>query len=729
MEETDLNYIYIDHQISIINNLNKNKLLNTYKFNNLYDVNYKKKILFILIKNIFFGNLDSSINYKLEYFYDLLEFIIDNLNILYEDYNNIISEKEYNLHIKLLFKNITNLNKGQYLLLRIKQKIYEKLCQNDMLNYAMVAASYGTIATFLFWLNKSELKLKKLYINAFEDIIVRSISNSDDRIFKYLLNDNIFINIKSDTVVHNIIKSLGSSSIPVKYILKRLKLLNEIVNLIPYFDTMITSFTSAKVLLNLHKYYFNIEYTLNKLYDLINIIYMNAEFQINIIKLFNYLKTDQEKSFLIIILNLKLNNNFNLNFNIKNLNQIIINNSKNIVKIVLNVDINKFINNNIINNEIFQIITKNNLIANYYSKKYYNICKCNCNYLLYTRFFYPNIKLIVNNENKFSNYIYIIANNLILHNLRLYAKRFKKIKFLKFNFKMYELHNDIKNFKSNDNIPVLKKGTYKYQIESQQFLNIKSKYIVFNEINNYNTFLLKKNYDGIHIDNLPLTIYPHNSIISNYQIKGEFVEKYNLYLISDINIPDTTIIERYYILRNLHSYTKDININNNCDNIYDFLNMQNAEEENINLFLNNTNNFNIKWYPKFAAFFNFNKNIINQNIFKINIIDLIKDNNIKYYLDLICLNNFTEFKIKSRNLLLIKLLYNGTNWIDNNNTSWDNIIINNFKKIKKNQIYNCYFNNNNLVILKNFIYNKTLDSSDDIKNIINQIKYLSEYNK
>ena len=734
LELLKVNSVYINQEVSIILNLNNNNKLNTYKFTDLHNCN--QVILYKLLDKISTGCIDFNKNYKLEYYYRLLEFIVDYYNYTTNNYNIENNIKSY------LLKTLTYLNKGQYLLYKINNNIYNNLNINDIINYLLIAAKYGTFTIFMFWLNKTQYKcIEKLSNNIQLDIINSSIYNSDDRLYKYILNkillvDKLFFQ-KNINIINHMINSLGSTFIPDKYILRRLKILSNYINLAEYFDIMLGSFTSSKILLDLHKYYYIYPYTLITLNNLISRIYLNYDFDIIIIKLNQYLKTDNEKILLIIILNLQYNYYkiiHNIDYESESFNKIIIDNKQLILNIILTIKYNIFINylNIKIINKIFSIILNNNLFTKYLKELPYTIREYN--YLLFTKFFYID-NTFTNNNYRYS--IYIIKANLILHNLRIYIKRNIKIKKLSYNIKMYNILNDIKYFKPVKHIPVLKNGSYNYQIQNQQFINISPRCLLPNELYSYKKFILREKTDGILINNLPIGIFPFNNIIYNYEIKAEYIEHLDLYLIIDINIPNTTIIERYNILKNIHPHIKNNKYINQTNNINNFIETIINERNNINTFLNEYKNITIKWYPKFTEFFDFHNSINSDesDIAISYIIDnIILNNNLSnlnlYNFDGLILRPYDslyEIKIKPINLISIDLLFDGINWVDDNNNIWNHIIINNNNNILKiKYIYKFYpiFNNNLKFQMKSYRYNKKNPYSyENINNIINILTY------
>jgi len=158
----------------------------------------------------------------------------------------------------------------------------------------------------------------------------------------------------------------------------------------------------------------------------------------------------------------------------------------------------------------------------------------------------------------------IISINFILHRLRILAKCKRKNKIINHNFNMFKVLNEIKSFEPKQNIKVLSKGSHNFQLNKQQFNLLPPRHLLPHELSLYKEFLLREKADGILISNLPIDIYPKQELFNLYQIKAEYIEDLDLYLVFDIDIPNTTIIERYNILRSLHNYTTNTCLNSIC---------------------------------------------------------------------------------------------------------------------------------------------------------------------
>ena len=126
---------------------------------------------------------------------------------------------------------------------------------------------------------------------------------------------------------------------------------------------------------------------------------------------------------------------------------------------------------------------------------------------------------------------------------------------------------------------------------------------------------------------LPITAIPNIEYLFNYQIKTEYNKKLDLYLIYDINIPNTTYFERYNYIRKMHPYVKSYDIKT-ITYMNEYTDIINNENDIINNFALKYIN-SIKWYPKAAVIFNFNNMVPNK------FIDYIKKSKNNYLLNIL----------------------------------------------------------------------------------------------
>ena len=461
--------------------------------------------------------------------------------------------------------------------------------------------------------NNNQPMLNRI-INEFNinNILCKSLFNIDDRIYKFLLDNYINKSIieNNNLFIILIINNLSKLRNPSKYILRKFKYLSKYINFNNFIDIIIHDFNDIQIIYYIHKFYYNKAHDFNIINNIFNsnydIIYYN--------KIYDLLLTEEEKIIFKLIFKLKNNielNNIELN-NKKILEKIIINNYKNIIILLSNNNINN--NKNIIN-----ILRKNNLLNLYFEQNIALIDDNNIKLLLFTKFF----KIKYNKE--------IITINMILHRFRLLLNKKYKNKIIKHNYKFFNILKELLNYEPNIKIPVLSNGSINYQYKQQQFNNNPPCYLLPYEITKYNSFLLRETVNNIVVNILPLNIFP---LINYTYIKAEYNEELDLYLIIDINIPNTTIIERYNIIRELHPYTKNLKLKN-IENISDFYNVLKNEHIILEKFIKENKNKINKWYPKFSCLYN-NNNIINDILL----------NNTNNQLILIPLNIYKEIKIK-----------------------------------------------------------------------------------
>jgi SAM-dependent methyltransferase len=666
-------------------------------------------------------------NYKLEHYYNFFTIIVNNITDLYCN-NDLTQTQKYKLNAlltnSLLFK-LTKLKKGHILLHDLKNIIKKILSSSDILGFIRYASKCGTFITFLFWLSLHN-GITNISSNDLENIYSNAISNSDDRIYKYLTNyilkqDKLYFQ-KKKFVIQNLMSALSRSLVPYKYQLKRIKFLSQQVSLIPYFSQMISAFTNEKVLHEIHKYYYintpNI-HTFNTLSSLISsFINYGILSQEIIVKYLDMLKTDDEKTIFQIILSL-LTEEYEFIVNMTLLEKHVVNNYKSILQtVVWESFIMKVIENKGINVQILNILTKYNLITKFIEENPSYLYSSDYKILLFTRFINIKTKNLINKV--------VIINNF-LHKLRIIIKKKSKGKQIQYKVKMFDLLNELVNFKPNKQKLVLANGSINYQYNKQKFTNLPPRHLLPNELSIYTNYLLREKADGILINNLPIGIYPDCNLLKNYQIKAEYIEDLDLYLVFDIDIPNTTLIERYLILRNAHFMTTNTKISS-INNLSDFIDIFNSERININNFLKDHNDHLIKWYPKFACQSN-NKNMFNELINFITESNETIINSKPYSCDgliLTPLNGDREIKIKPLELMTIDLLYKNDKWVDRNNNDWSNYIIKT-KKCKDNKIYRCYPKNNKFIIGEIRFDKKYPNTYSIICSILNILKHNWNY--
>jgi hypothetical protein len=527
--------------VNIMDSFHENTL-NKYNFNSELNNEDKIKIISSVITIINNNNIC-----KLATYYSLYEFIINNIILI-----NSINKFDNDITLLLLSK-ITIICKGHDLLYKINNVLDIKI---NYIYYLNLASGKGTYITFLFWLNRSNKTIEELDKLTLEHIIINSATNYDDRLYKNLLK---YID---KNIITKILHNLSRCILNKKIILRRIKLLSSVVDLTEHFNYMITIFTNTSILLYLHKYYYVFPYDYNSLKKLLHFISLSINYVDNVIflkDLISILKTPYEKYLAYMIISLKYNILLCESYNNSLINKIIDDNRNSFINLLINeLDWKEFIlhlSNNKLNNTIFNyIISDNKFNDNLYLLFDYNI---NNKYiLLYTKFNNANCKCNCKYNCKCNcKYnIFIIKTNYILHNLRLYAKYKYKMRLSYIYLKIFNVINELKIYVPNNKKPVLKKGSLTYQYNQQKFDSINIKEII----------------PGLSVINVPLHAYPDNDLIYNYRIKATYHEKLELYLIYDIDIPNTIYIDRYNLLIELHPYAKDIK--NQLTHLINFIN-------------------------------------------------------------------------------------------------------------------------------------------------------------
>lgn len=700
-----------DLEINKILELNSNNPLGlaSYKFPNGVCKSSLFETLISHTNNAPMAPISGSKNFKMEHFYPLLEFIVNEMNKIYMENPtdvNIISTLDNILSCYLLSK-LTMLVKGQTLLNKLAHRIQKVTSQKKTITgLLMESARTGPFLTFLFWLNRHPDKsIEKLQRDELEGIFIMSIGNSDDRLFKFVLKkvlkiDKLFFQ-KNTTTINSMLTTLANSLVPPKYQLKRIKLLSEYISLVPYFHQMINGFNSEKVIVELHKHYYAIPHTFDSLRNLLRVFVTHNWDQdgMNIINNENYnkivplFKTEEEMTILNILLSIQ--------FDLVKTNKL----KNSIVKTIVQNNYNQLIElidwsnlgaKNDIVKFIVSCIVEQKLVNKYIETR--NIFYVNQDMLLYTRFI--NVPALLNGGNKAHTnlFVKIIRINKLLHKLRLYVKTKCKSRVIQYKVKMFDILREISTFTPKVSVPVLARGSSQFQFQKQKFTNLPPRHLLPGEINIYNNFMLKEKADGVLINNMPVGIYPHTDILNNYQVKAEYIEELDLYLVFDIDIPNTTIDERYNALRNAHPYTTNTCIEK-INSFDDFIKLFSKERLVIKRFINDKKSEPIKWYPKFACIYNSKETNIHKELIR-NVI-LEKDEDIKETiansepfkcdgLILTPINGTREIKIKPKSMMTIDLLFDGKKWVDRNSFDWSYLIVKPKNDKKEGRIYRCY---------------------------------------
>jgi SAM-dependent methyltransferase len=642
-------------------------------------------------------------NWKLSYYEKLIEYITNKIC----EYSKVTELFELNENIQL-YSCLTLTIHGHKFLNKIKKYINPTKLHNTKSYLIDLAVSKGTFYTFLFWIQFFKEDIFK-ESDMEQSIFVKTIKNSDDRIFKWCIEkikENNSLLLQKTWIIKNLISQVLQSAIPSKYKLKRLKFLSQNCNLVPYFEYMLELYPPIEIISELLKYYYKIPMTFTMIEYLVRISQGINSVDIGMDTLYSKLVTDTEKLYFIIHCILKCENGFNIL------------SENNITELNINVnDIMKYFD--FIISDLNYIITNphdwqnqtNFTLEKIYEFKDINgtkIFKAILNlfgkYNLFHKFSYYKIRTKTYLDKDLNNFTIPVATltkflpfsapnlvkvNKILSFLRILAKRKTKTKIMNFKIKYIPVIQEL----------MAKKGSTYWQNQKQKFTNLPPRHLLPYEFNIYNKFLLREKADGILINNLTNNIYPVCSDLINNQVKAEFIEELDLYFVFDIDISDHSVIERYEYLRKLHPYTNITKLQTVTDT-KELITLIEKERDIFNKFINDTKEHQIKWYPKIAFLIdnptsNFKKEIINDMIIneESRLAKFINNNGI-YKCDGIIISPLSDnaqrdIKIKPRSMMTIDLLFDGSNWIDKEKNKY-NSIISLTSKPKLNKIYRCY---------------------------------------
>jgi len=542
-------------EIDYNKDINFIKLLNTDKLY-IYSIfiyfnSYKNKL------NILFNLMDmlndSSI-YLNNDLYNLLEFIIIIINHIYETSNRNNKKLIYN---KIKNSNLINLcitykNSSKLLIIIDNYKLLNKYNKTFILNCIIQTSRYGNFKDLKFWIKKYEGFEKNnsisVLIEKYPIILINSTLNNSFKVFKYIFKTNYYINISNNIlkkILYNIVKKEST-------IIKFLKFISIYYDISGFIIYLYNNIKSNDIIIKIQKNHcFTITHCIKSLesvyHRIINNSDNNTELYLYINKIYKYLSTE-DMIISHIILNIKHNiNTTNLIKNISNYSFVINKDNELLLDYLLSYPLIKLCSDDIIIKKCSDILFKNNILEKIIRHKLNIIDNF---YFLYTRFFF------INNNN------ICISANKILHNIRMYVNRFKK------------------------------------KIKTQKCYNFLYNLTHYNKIQLYNNsnklLLMEPPNKLLNIYKLPITIYP---IYIEYTVKYEYFEKYNLYLIYDIDIPKMNLLDRLIYLRNIHPYidtTIDI-YDGNHNNYKDIIKKDN---ENIFKYLNTIDDNINKWYPK-----------------------------------------------------------------------------------------------------------------------------------
>ncbi len=459
---------------------------------------------------------------KFENSYDtIINYSSDNINKCIQTYNNLINHnlslkvnnyknRNYYPHYNVIYKylpyvnnqlklliiqNISNCNDGQLILEKISD-IMESLTVNNINHIIKINSSTWTYPLFLYYLKL----IKKCNISNSDIFIINNFCNTDDRIYKYMVSNNLLVDNKD--VIHDIINTLFQKNIPHKYILRRLKYLNiAIPQLKDYFDNIISNCISIEYFIlipTILKYYYTSNLKHDIIYNIVNYmcVYYNDNFKNIYLKIYDLLSTPIEKNILVICGLFKLGTSYGKN---------IINNHQfeyikpMLIKIFEILDYTiSFIPN--MNTHEFKNMVE--MVG------FHNISSCfiineDHKYIKNISLYYLMPFMVAYGNNNYANHY-----NKLRYHLSRYIKNIKRKNQIIRKLKLYPIINELEKLKSSTNLT----SSYLYPGQLQTLKN---------------TLLLREISNGVIVNNIP------TFGLSN--IKAEFIEDLDLYLVYDDN--------------------------------------------------------------------------------------------------------------------------------------------------------------------------------------------------
>ena len=740
----------------------KLNLINNYDFTKLKNLNLDNYVYFLeeISMTMYFsiGPIELNKNYKLCYFNQLVN-ILMNTFITYKYKKEILQKNiKYFLYILTLIEHGHRFLKQIENMLILKDNYFKK----DILN---VSSLKGSFPAFIFWKNFFNIDIMK---DEYKYIIENCIKNSDDRLYKWILkiikNNNSKLN--SSIIKQMITNLLSQDNILSKYKLKKLRILSENYNLTPYFNIMILSDTGDNFIVKktIFEYYYHKPISFNEIKIIYSSYYKVPPLIEDYKYIYNKLITDQEKFYFQLIMMLYNVCDFGLENNINKLCVNVEDLMKNHLSII---DMIYAIINSSYFDEFNKIDSLEKLFNyNHNHKNVFSIAikiLCKYNFFHYALRYISNFNNFISEEMFFLislgrfvsiNNIICIRINLFLHTIRLMIRRRIKSKRIGFQLKLLPVMDELVNFKPTSK-EVLSKGSRNWQLNKQKFTHLPPRHLLPDEFEIYHSFLIREKADGILVNNLSTNIFPECEKLKYCVVKAEFIENNDLYFVFDIDIPNTSIIERYNIIRSMHPWTNKTSLET-INTLEELVELLQKERIIFNDFLDKTKEYQIRWYPKVSFLINDCSHKFKEQLIQDIIINSDSpfskfiNNQANYTCDGLILspiNGMREIKIKPKDVMTIDLLYDGKNWVDKENNKYTDFITS-LNTPKKGNIYRCYpigndkydareirFDKKTPNTFRIINYVKTIYKNDWVKNItspyyqVTNVKLDSEYIK
>jgi hypothetical protein len=648
------------------------------------------------------------------------------------DFTKIVEKKSWETPYSLyhFVMSLIRINKCQHLLRLFDfERCFNSLTDDQQYEVYFDSGIHSTLPVFLII---SELIKEKNYTDfKGRTIVSAACRNADIRVMKYIFDnyhDYSSPTWSNENFINNLFNNVFVQHIPLKYILRRVKIMSSKINLVPYFNQMINVYCNTisdiDGFLTLKKYYGNNFKPESK--EILNIVGMLTVYSTkeNMLKILDFLDTNSRILFLLFFM-----------IEHKTLKGI------DYCQYAKTSD-NKVISNPQIEEKVYSLV--NSLIL--YDDNEVEIKQCYKEYkqilslykldavkafkygsipsfkILYVS---PLADFILNDKSslQLSKTIFkqLLMFNRIKFHIKIWLRKTKKL----INFE-----NKVKKLLLEENVNIDNKS-----ISKQKFTKLPPRHILPYELDlltksSRGKYIIREKADGTLVDFISTDTTPTITRFYDYKIKAEFIEDLDLYLLIDIDIDGMSITERYDFIRGNHPSTSDslpILESKQIETFQDLKDEISKERQKFEEFLKLPYD-NYRLYPKAAwivnASFEFNKDIIN-NIINEEDSDLICNDGPYQNDGLIItpMDGNRELKIKPKHQHTIDLLYNGRSWVDREGNSWSHIITNK-EKSQPNTIWRCYptFEQNEdgcyLFSVGEFRYDKQKPNNNKVVNII-----------
>lgn len=530
--------------------------------------------------------------------------------------------------------------------------------------------------TYKAYMFIENIENEKDIINTYNEKFEYYCGTHDDRLFKYLLDKTT--NIDLSKVFINIISD-GYNDSRNKYILKRIKLLNEkykvTFSLIIKYLKKTSLYNSVNVLLfvKLFKIYYNEPITYNYINSIVTHYYDKTD---SLKMIYNLLKTEKEKNLLnlsffqnssTLLVSSLYNHKLDEDYNNVLYSCFFLNDTYDQNVMIMRIKVLQYIINIFGKDDVTNCIV--NSINNSPDYQFYGIIKPQYLFML-------NVYILYQKLNKKKIHIQISKHMKKYSTMKIFTRYCCSYVREKKNVKIFPILNELRNLKPNDIIPVFRDGTRFYKNTNYHFNFIPPYSLYPGGLDVIRTqCFIKEKADGTLVYN-----------IDDFQqsIKAEYIEDEDIYLVFDIDL-DMSIQERYEYLRSIHPLTKNTTtpIINNKDDLLKAITM---ERELYQQFLSTKH---LKWYPK-CSYYVEDINCIKDYLYSVvnsDTDEFVENNGMNDGYILTPLNGDREIKLKPKSLLTIDLLYKNKKFVDREGYKYK--IKCNIKPIN-NMIYRCY---------------------------------------